>query len=153
MASASSDSYRDIDFRKHPELYHIGIGEQGVLTAQPYKGEILPHWRFKTPAEAEQSAKTIYGMYEQYKRAGDFVGMDMARKYLQMGFTRSRRYANHPDGRKYDAAASQKPQHETAMTSDKARSAEIFYGYYERVKNDAGYERLKTEHRELEKRQ
>jgi hypothetical protein len=26
----------------------------------------------------------------------------MARKYLQMGFTRSRRYANHASGRKYD---------------------------------------------------
>lgn len=26
----------------------------------------------------------------------------MARKYLQMGFTRSRRYANYKDGKKYN---------------------------------------------------
>ena len=30
------------DFRKHPELYRVGVGEQGVLLAQPYKSEILP---------------------------------------------------------------------------------------------------------------
>ena len=28
--------------------------------------------------------------------------MDMARKFLEMGFTRARRYANHSSGRKYD---------------------------------------------------
>ena len=28
--------------------------------------------------------------------------MDMCRKFLEMGFTRARRYANHKDGKKYD---------------------------------------------------
>ena len=28
--------------------------------------------------------------------------MDMCRKFLEMGFTRSRRYANHNTGNKYD---------------------------------------------------
>ena len=27
--------------------------------------------------------------------------MDMCRKFLEMGFTRARRYANHKDGKKY----------------------------------------------------
>ena len=31
----------------------------------------------------------------KYKKSGDFIGMDMARKFLEMGFTRARRYANH----------------------------------------------------------
>jgi hypothetical protein len=31
------------------------------------------------------------------------LGMDMSRKFLQMGFTRSRRYANHRSGRKYSS--------------------------------------------------
>ena len=26
-----ADAYRDIDFRKHPERYKVGRGEQGVL--------------------------------------------------------------------------------------------------------------------------
>lgn len=42
-----------IDYREHPELYKVARGEQGVLTVEPYKSEILPHWRFRY-------------MYEQY---------------------------------------------------------------------------------------
>lgn len=38
--------FSTIDFRKQPERYQVGRGEQGVLMVQPYKGEILPHWRF-----------------------------------------------------------------------------------------------------------
>ena len=30
------------------------------------------------------------------------MGMDMCRKFLEMGFTRASRYANHKNGRKYD---------------------------------------------------
>lgn len=89
------------DFRVHPELYRIGRGEQGVLSVQPYKAEILPHWRFATVEAAQESAEKIYAMFVEYREKEDFVGMDMARKFLQMGYTRARRYANHPSGRKY----------------------------------------------------
>jgi hypothetical protein len=54
------------DFREHPELYRVGRGEQGVLLVEPYKGEILPHWRFKTPDAARASAAKIYELYEGY---------------------------------------------------------------------------------------
>ena len=64
--------------------YRIGRGEQGVLTFEPYKSEILPLWRFKTPAIARQSAKNIYDKFETYNEQDDFVGMDMCRKFLQM---------------------------------------------------------------------
>ncbi|SDY03701.1 DUF4385 domain-containing protein [Hymenobacter psychrophilus] len=90
-----------VDFRRHPELYRVGKGEQGVLLVQPYKGEILPHWRFRTPEVARESADTIYGLFEAYLKVHDFVGADMARKFLQMGYTRARRYANHRGGKKY----------------------------------------------------
>src|SRR6476469_6915723 len=96
--------FESIDFRRHPELYCIGKGEQGVLLIEPYKSEILPHWRFKTVAEAEKSSRYIYKMFLQYLKANDFPGADMARKFLQMGWTRARRYANHKGGRKYDKA-------------------------------------------------
>lgn len=69
----------------------IGKGEQGVLSVQPYKGEILPKWRFKTPEIARDSAEAIYQQFLEYSSNEDFVGMDMARKFLQMGHTRSRR--------------------------------------------------------------
>ena len=61
-----SQDFKAIDFRQHPELYRIGKGEQGVLLVEPYKGEILPHWRFKTVAEARASSSTIYGLFEDY---------------------------------------------------------------------------------------
>ena len=32
-------------------------------------------------------------MYADYRYKNDFVGMDMCRKFLEMGFTRARRYA------------------------------------------------------------
>ena len=93
--------YDELDLRQHPELYTIGRGEQGVLLVEPYKSEILPHWRFKSPEIAKESSKKIYDMFVQYKEQKDFVGMDMARKFLQMGYTRARRSANHKGGRKY----------------------------------------------------
>jgi hypothetical protein len=103
MAKNGDTSYaeacRNTNFREHPELYKIGKGEQGVLMAEPYKSEILPVWRFATPEAARESAQKIYELFESYKKAGDFVGMDMSRKFLQMGFTRARRYANHAEQR------------------------------------------------------
>lgn len=141
-----ADDYRNTDFRKHPEKYKIGRGEQGVLIAEPYKSEILPHWKFATPEKATKSAKKIYAMFKQYGKDEDFVGMDMARKFLQMGFTRSRRYANHKDGNKYDKDGIVKTQAKDWATSEKAQSAKIFYEYYIKAKEDTKYLRLKKEH-------
>ena len=126
----------DEDYRAHPERYRVGRGERGVLTVQPYKGELLPHWRFRTPEEAEASAKTIFGLFEEYRDAEDGVGMDMARKFLQMGFTRSRRYANHKGGRKYDARGNETP---LQPDEQKAQSAEAFRTYLDRAKADPSY--------------
>ena len=93
--------FHTVDFRQHPELYRVGLGEQGVLLVQPYKAEILPYWRFRDAVAATESSTTIYGQFEAYLKAHDFVGADMARKFIQMGFTRARRYANHRGGKKY----------------------------------------------------
>jgi hypothetical protein len=98
------DNYKwksNIDYRKNPHLYKIGRGQQGVLTCEPYKSELYPLWRFKTPEEAQLSCNLIYIKFLEYIEQGDFVGADMAKKYLHMGFTRSRRYWNHSSGRKW----------------------------------------------------
>ena len=70
--------------KAHRMSYRIGRGEQGVLTFEPYKSEILPLWRFKTPTIARKSSKQIYDKFLEYDQKGDFVGMDMCRKFLQM---------------------------------------------------------------------
>lgn len=96
--------FKKINFRERPELYRIGRGEQGVLLVEPYKSEILPYWRFADVEKATISSEKIWTLFEAYLDAEDFVGADMARKFLQMGFTRARRYANHKGGKKYDGA-------------------------------------------------
>lgn len=133
-----------IDFRQHPELYRVGRGEQGVLLVEPYKSEILPHWRFKTPEIARGSAEQIYRLYLDYKAQGDFVGMDMARKFLQMGYTRARRYANYQGGRKYDQDTKEvRPRQNDPV---KAAAAEIFRAKWRLVRDDEDYQQLKREH-------
>lgn len=139
-----ADRYRGIDFRKHPEKYVVGIGEQGVLIAEPYTSEIQPYWRFATPEKAKASAAKIYDMFCEYREADDFVGMDMARKFLQMGRTRSRRYANHATGHKYAKDGSILPQDADSEASDKAKSAAIFREYYDKARRDPVYIARKT---------
>ena len=134
--AAAVDGYRRTDFRKHPEQYRIGRGEQGVLTAEPYKSELLPLWRFKTEAVARQSSKALYAAFMAYRDAGDFVGMDMARKFIQMGYTRARRYADHRTGRKYDAAGRVA---ERAPDSEKERAAAVFHRVWKKVEADSKY--------------
>ena len=60
----------DVDYREHPELYRVGKGEQGVLICEPYKGELVPLWRFKTPDIARESSQAIYKKFLAYLRAG-----------------------------------------------------------------------------------
>jgi len=134
----------DVDYRREPHRYRIGRGEEGVLTVQPYKGELLPLWRFATAGHARDSALAIWKKFLAYGRAGDFVGMDMARKYLQMGFTRSRRYANHRGGRKYAKGT----RTELPRTEDpqKAEAAEIFRVYWERARKHRRYLALQRHH-------
>jgi hypothetical protein len=143
--------FNRVDFKHHPELYRIGKGEQGVLLVEPYKSEILPHWRFKTPGIARRSANKIYKMFLNYKAREDFVGMDMARKFLQMGYTRSRRYANHKTGRKYaEGSREVLPGEEDKV---KAESAKIFYEKWQKAREDKKYLELKKKHRELYEKQ
>ena len=150
MPAADPPDPRTTDFRAHPEWYRIGRGEQGVLTFEPYKGELLPLWKFRTPELARESAGAIFGRFLTYKAEGDFVGMDMARKFLQMGYTRSRRYANHRTGRKYAADG------ETVLPDDpdpvKAESAGIFREAWLQVRADPDYQRLMAEHRDRHER-
>jgi hypothetical protein len=55
-------------------------------------------------------------MFCEYKRRDDFIGMDMSRKFLEMGHTRARRYANHSSGRKYAKDGSVSPYEKDCLT-------------------------------------
>ncbi|MBC3788275.1 DUF4385 domain-containing protein [Spirosoma utsteinense] len=145
--------YQTLDLRQQPELYRVGRGEMGVLLVQPYKSEILPHWRFKTPEIARESSEKIYQLFLDYKANGDFIGMDMARKFLQMGMTRSLRYYHHKSGKKYvgpvpEDKKGQSGAHgrETAPEErdiEKKVCADIFRNKYLEVMADEAYLQLR----------
>ena len=133
--------YKTLDFTDFStrKLYRIGRGEQGVLLCRPYTEDICQYWRFKDETTARKSALKIYEMFREYSRNDDFIGMDMARKFLEMGFTRARRYANHSDGKKYSKTGKVLPQSADALTNEKARAATIFKHFRDLVAKDSKY--------------
>ena len=143
--------YKKLNFKKPDirKLYRIGRGEQGVLLVRPYTNFICTYWRFKTVPEAKLSAKRIYEIYAWYRAKKDFIGMDMCRKFLEMGFTRARRYANHKDGKKYKNGKIL-PQEPDALTSEKAQSARRFKKIRDLVTHDPIYIKMRKIWRELE---
>jgi len=123
------DSYPwkpDIDYRRNPEAYRVGKGEQGVLICEPYKTEIGKHWRFKTPDIATQSSETIY-------------------KFLQMGYTRARRYANYKGGKKYDKKNDYAPLERGTGDAEKAEAAAIFFQKWKKAEASPIYAKLKAD--------
>ena len=144
--------YKNIDFKVegNRKLYRIGRGEQGVLLVRPYTNDICAHWRFVNESVARKSADKIYSMFCDYKDKQDFIGMDMARKFLEMGFTRSRRYANHSSGKKYAKDGSVRPQSPDALYSEKARSARVFKEVRDKAAKDEKYVIMRKEWRSNE---
>ena len=144
--------YKSLDFTD-PEtrkLYRIGRGEQGVLMVRPYTENICRYWRFRDVPTATQSSNTIYEMFCHYRRQKDFIGMDMARKFLEMGFTRARRYANHKTGRKYSVSKTILPQEDDALTSEKALAAQVFKKIRDLAAYDTEYQMMRKQWRKSE---
>ena len=143
--------YKNTLFRPNDRRYRIGRGEQGVLLVRPYTDVICKHWRFKTLKEARVSSQKIFDMYLDYRIQKDFVGMDMCRKFLEMGFTRARRYANHKDGKKYGKDGKILPQEKDWATSEKAKSARRFKEFRDLVTQDEFYISMRKEWRDKER--
>ena len=135
----------DLNYREHPESYRVGKGEQGVLICEPYKSEIGKHWRFKTPNIATHSSEEIFKCFQQYISENDFVGADMARKFLQMGYTRARRYANYKGGKKYDKENGYAELARGTGDTEKAASAAIFYDKWKLAEADQQYSQMKAD--------
>ena len=155
--------YKSLDFTdaETRQLYRIGRGEQGVLLVRPYTNDIGAHWRFRTVSIAEESSRAIYNLYQGYRQDKDFIGMDMCRKFLEMGFTRSRRYANHKSGQKYETKPPYyhkgdrggtpiRPQEPDALTNEKAYCAAIFKTVRDLVAADPIYKQMRQEWRSNE---
>jgi hypothetical protein len=129
--------------------YRIARGEQGVLTYEPYKSYLLPHWRFRTIPIARASSERLWETFLEFYEEHDFVGMDMTRKFIQMGMTRAKRYANHKGGRKY-VDGKEKGNSIGESTGHKGKeekeeASRIFKEVWETCKVHEGYGVLKKE--------
>ena len=150
-------NWASINTRVNPEYYRIGRGEQGVLLVEPYKSELLPYWRFKTPTIAKESSSILYKKFIEYLDNNDFIGADMCRKFIQMGYTRSRRYANHKSGKKYIGPVPKDKRGQSGshgrdtlpndIDEEKAQSAEIFKQVWVKARTNKKYLLLKKEFR------
>ena len=143
MAVAASESVR--------MSYRIGRGEQGVLTFEPYKSALLPFWRFRTASVAMDSSAALWEKFLEYDAQDDFIGMDMTRKFIQMGMTRAKRYANYKGGRKYDTEGNRKEKTEHAGRTEKEEASKIFRDVWEKCKTHEGYSLKKHSFLEAQK--
>ena len=134
--------------------YRIGRGETGVLTFEPYKSALLPLWRFRTSELARKSSSDLWDAFLDYEKEDDFVGMDMARKFLQMGMTRAKRYANHKGGRKYVSGAKGSGEvldgdadgwKGSEGCKEKEEASRVFKGVWEKARASKGYQAKKGE--------
>ena len=134
--------------------YRIGRGETGVLTFEPYKSALLPLWRFRTVELAQKSSSDLWNAFLDYENEDDFVGMDMARKFLQMGMTRAKRYANHKGGRKYGPGGKESGEVRDGIADgwkdsqgwkEKDEASRVFKEVWEKARASKGYQAKKAE--------
>lgn len=82
------------------------------------------------------------------------MGADMARKFIQMGMTRARRYANHKGGKKYNKSEREQERDGGERTvlpkstghagmEEKAAASEVFKEVWRSCIEDKGYLQLK----------
>ena len=76
--------------------------------------------------------------------------MDMARKFLEMGFTRARRYANHSSGRKYGKNREVLPQESDWKVNEKAKAAQVFKKVRDLAAYDPKYQTMRKQWRASE---
>lgn len=133
--------------KAHLITYRIARGEQGVLTYEPYKSYLLPLWRFRTVPIARTSSEALWEKFLEFYRDEDFVGMDMTRKFIQMGMTRSKRYANYKGGRKYVDGKEKgnviKKSEAHSGKEEKEEVSRLFRAVWERCRSHEGYANLK----------
>ncbi|KAF3769557.1 hypothetical protein M406DRAFT_66043 [Cryphonectria parasitica EP155] len=132
--------------------YKIARGEVGVLSFEPYKTLLLPYWAFRTVPIARNSSQILRTIFQSYVARQDFVGADMTRKFIQMGMTRARRYANHKGGRKYAKTTGEElekwsggTEEEATKRKEKADASEVFKAAWRACIEDEAYRGLRQQ--------
>lgn len=56
----------------------------------PFMSEIVSYWQYKTLKIDQEFSGEIHEHFEELRKCNDFVGMDMEKKFMQMGYTKYR---------------------------------------------------------------
>jgi len=75
----------DINYKLKPLLYEVTNDLGGMYVCEPYKTDLLQVWKFKDAQTSKSSASKIKDMFFDYIKKKDFVGADLAKKYLKAG--------------------------------------------------------------------
>ena len=117
----------DVEYRENPHLYRIGRGQQGVLTCEPYKSEIVVLAVPYSTTSAALDPKILDLFYEYLQKT-----ISWGPTWPKSFFTWD---THDPDGmliidrERMDERTGNwevLPQEPDAMTCEKAESAEIF---------------------------
>ena len=130
----------NVDYRANPEPTASARANRASWICEPYKGELVPLAVQDAGGRHGEQQGDQQGVPGVPAAEGSF-GRRLARKFLQIGLTRARRYTNYKGGRKYDPK--DKHQLETG-TGDpqKAASAHLLRGVAE---GSAAYAKMKAE--------
>ena len=88
MIESANRWSHNINYRSSPLKYEVTNDCGGMYVCDPYKSRLMKVWRFMSVDSARQSARDILSIFYEYVAEGDFVGADLARKYLQAGSSR-----------------------------------------------------------------
>jgi hypothetical protein len=141
----------DLELGAHPERYRHTPDERGAYKNRVLQGRQPPVWTVSDFAGAEAAAEAIHERFEAYRAADYFVGMDLARRDLQMGWTRALRYAKYLGRRKYERDADgDRVEREPDQWYDEEKHAvaQVYREYLDCVREDTTHRRLRDDHRE-----
>jgi adenylosuccinate lyase len=164
-------SYIDFDHNKFKLQLktYTTKSEVGVLSYK-YSKILAKYWRFKTPDTALLSAKILYKIFKSHiaslelfkdkinndihskKISKYFIKADLCRKFIQMGYTRAKRYYYHKSGIKWKKTKTGKWNILPNEYDDiKLESANIFKIYLKKIMDNKLYTKSKIYFNKLPK--
>ncbi len=127
----------DEDIRRSYRIRGRGTGHMSI---EPYRSHLNCMWRFQTVAQARQSANDLWNRFLDYKEHEDFIGMDMALKFIQMGMMCAQQIEDLRHGSTRDAEEALgeiSPEHKRAELTSEA--ALIFKAAFDKIRHHPGY--------------
>jgi len=136
-----SDYSKEVNYKKDPEEYDTSTGVSGVFSVSPYKDQLIKDFTFKNVKQSRKSAKNLYNKFKLYREKMDFIGMDMTRKFLELGYLQSLRFSKFPGGKKYTKSGN--VRRVDYKQDEKLEISKIYKRYLNLVNSDKVYKRTK----------